>query len=255
VHLVTRHPRAAEVAADLKSAGLDLLNFSLDSLNGKTWKKITRTSGHGTLIEAVRKCAKLGLPMKLNMVVLRDVNDHEIAEMVRFAGDIGADLKLLDLIGDITDESQKTSGLQKYYTSLDAQGEWLATVATDCSVVTAPGGLGHPMPQYSMPSGVKVMIKSAHFGAYYGATCSECQHYPCWDALMALRVTANGMLQYCLVRDDNLVDLLGMLRRGDAAEAERAVASVLAVYRNASPIAGKDLQRLRAEKATRSVAS
>jgi cyclic pyranopterin phosphate synthase len=63
LHLVTRHHLAGELAGALFEAGLDVLNFSLDSLDESTWESITRVKGHRELIEAVYKVCEQGCLM------------------------------------------------------------------------------------------------------------------------------------------------------------------------------------------------
>lgn len=246
VHLVTRHHSAGQLAPALKDAGLDLLNFSLDSMDSVTWTKITRVRGHERLIGAVRAAASCGIPIKLNTVVLKGVNDHEIPALVEFAGEIGAELKLLDLINDIgVFPGFDQPSVHRYYADLVPIAKQLAACSERMEVVSQPGGLGHPMPRFWMPNGAVVTVKSARFGAYYGAVCRGCQYFPCWDALMALRITPNGMLQYCLLRSDNLVDLLGLVHSTQPLDADRAIEEVLRVYRQAMPWNGNDIVKLR----------
>lgn len=63
-----------------------------------------------------------------------------------------------------------------------------------------------------------VIVKSTKAGAYYHASCKECTHFPCYDALMALRLTPDGKLQKCLLRDDNMFDLLSSIEKNDSVE-------------------------------------
>ena len=86
VELVTRHANAGKLVDQLKNAGLDCLNFSLDSLDAKTWSEITRTKGHEMLMEAIWAAADSEISLKINTVVIKGVNDHEIANLIEFAG-------------------------------------------------------------------------------------------------------------------------------------------------------------------------
>jgi cyclic pyranopterin phosphate synthase len=43
-----------------------------------------------------------------------------------------------------------------------------------------------------------VLLKNATNGAWYNTKCKECRHYPCHDALMALRFSTDNTLQFCL---------------------------------------------------------
>ena len=248
LHLVTRHELAGSLAGDLKAAGLDMLNFSIDSLDPVVWQRITRVQGHERLIQSVRDAAATGIPLKLNTVVMKGVNDQEIPALIEFAGELGAELKLLDLIGDIGVYPGFEDGfVERYYADLSPVVDWLAETAVTIEIVTQPGGLGHPMPRFMMPNGAIVTVKSGHFGAYYGSICDHCPLFPCWDALMALRVTPNGMLQFCLLRSDNLIDLRALLENGDVARAKDAVNMALGVYRTAKSYTGEQISIMRRE--------
>lgn len=236
LHMVTRHHRAGELAGPLKAAGLDVMNFSVDSLDPHTWSAITGVKGHHLLIKAVRDAAATGITIKLNAVILSGVNHAEIPALIDFAGEFGAELKLLDLIDDIPGfpPAVVPPGFARdHYFDLDVVLESLRDRAVHSEIDTQPGGLGHPMPRFELASGATVLVKTSNEGAWYGEICAGCRFFPCHDALMAVRLTADGKLQYCLVRDDNLVDLRGMLDRGRADDAEEAVRTALDVYARA----------------------
>jgi molybdenum cofactor biosynthesis enzyme MoaA len=88
------------------------------------------------------------------------------------------------------------------------------------------------MPIFEMPNGAVVMIKDARKGTWYGDTCKDCKYNKCQDALMALRITSDGCLQRCLLRDDNLVNLLSLLENvADQDVINAAIKTVLQTYK------------------------
>lgn len=230
IEIVTRSHKVGPIAEQLKDSGLSCLNFSLDSLQPSTFRKITGGDGLGKLLGSIRQCSDLGIKLKFNMVVMKGLNDHEIPKMIEFAGENGAVLKLLDLMN----MPQEANFLSRYYMPLDAIEKELRGVALRSSTLVAPGGLGTPMPTFEMPNGAVVMIKDARKGTWYGDTCKGCKYYKCQDALMALRITSDGCLQRCLLRNDNLVDLLSMIESGmDRASIDLAIKTVLKTYESA----------------------
>lgn len=251
VHMVTRHERAGALAADLRDAGLDVLNFSVDSLRAHTWSRITGVEGHERLIGAVEEAARTGITIKLNTVVLNGVNSDEIWDLIEFAGRIKASLKLLDLIDDIpgfppsiTPEGFSESAMFDLETIVPQ----LQAEAAEAELDRQPGGLGHPMPRFQMPNGAEVIVKSANAGAWYGSVCEGCPFFPCHDALMALRLTADGKLQYCLLRDDNLIDIRALVEGGASGEAlDRTIRGALEVYGDAEFYSGQEVARLRSD--------
>jgi molybdenum cofactor biosynthesis enzyme MoaA len=63
---------------------------------------------------------------------------------------------------------------------------------------------------------------------------------------MALRLTSDGKLQYCLLREDNLVDLLALLEQGlTKEEIDELIDGVLATYRNAVFYKAEELDKLK----------
>jgi cyclic pyranopterin phosphate synthase len=70
-------------------------------------------------------------------------------------------------------------------------------------------------------------------GAWYGSVCETCPLFPCHDALMALRLTADLRLQFCLLREDITVALADLLN-GDGRDLEAAVRRALDVYAGAT---------------------
>jgi cyclic pyranopterin phosphate synthase len=227
LHLVTRHQRAGHLAAHLFDAGLDLLNFSIDSLDPNTWAWIVdsgarrgnpiriaqRVAEHAELVAAVRQAAATGGCMKLNTVVMKGINTGELPALVAFAGELGSTLKLLDLIDDL-DAFDQGFGKQYYIDPTELIDEIRMTAVHE-DWDYQPGEIGHPMRRFEMPNGATVVVKSASEGAFYNLddVCGGCPYYPCHDALMALRLTPSGKLQRCLLRDDNLVDLRNMCNR------------------------------------------
>jgi len=69
----------------LRDAGLRRISFSLDSLDRANFRKITGRDGLGELLASIRLAQELGLhPIKVNAVIIRDVNDHEIEDLAEF---------------------------------------------------------------------------------------------------------------------------------------------------------------------------
>eukprot|EP00878_Enallax_costatus_P015624 GHUV01016366.1.p1 GENE.GHUV01016366.1~~GHUV01016366.1.p1 ORF type:complete len:424 (+),score=82.74 GHUV01016366.1:298-1569(+) len=67
----------------LQHAGLNALNISLDSLQQEWFEKLTRRRGHARVLESIRRAVHLGFdPVKVNVVLMRGVNDDEIGDFV-----------------------------------------------------------------------------------------------------------------------------------------------------------------------------
>jgi cyclic pyranopterin phosphate synthase len=70
----------------LKEAGLNRISFSMDSLDPANFKKITGRDGLSEVLESIRLAKELELtPLKVNAVIIRGINDHEIEDLADFA--------------------------------------------------------------------------------------------------------------------------------------------------------------------------
>ncbi|MCP4306389.1 MAG: hypothetical protein GY788_16295, partial [bacterium] len=78
-----------------------------------------------------------------------------------------------------------------------------------------------------------MIVKDATSGSWYGPICDGCVHYPCHDALMALRLTADLRVQFCLLREDITVDLSALIRGRDAEGLSAALSAALREYERA----------------------
>ncbi|MEV6681208.1 radical SAM protein [Streptomyces erythrochromogenes] len=226
IEVISRHPRIGELAGDLAAAGVTLFNVSLDTLDPGLHHEICNVDDHGQVVDAIKKCVATGLPVKVNMVVLAGINDSEVPALVDLCEEAGVhSVKLLDVIKDLDQGTESYSrrlltkrgkSLQDTYVPLGEITEQLRSRAVREETVHQ-GGLGHPMTVLTLGSDMRVVVKDSTAGAWYGSVCRGCVFFPCHDALMALRLTADMRLQFCLLRDDNTVDLAGAAAEGEGA--------------------------------------
>jgi cyclic pyranopterin phosphate synthase len=86
-------------ARALKKAGLQRISFSLDSLNAETFKKITGRDGLAAVLESIELAQELGLnPVKVNAVIIRGVNDHEIESLAEFAREKNLSFRFIEFM-------------------------------------------------------------------------------------------------------------------------------------------------------------
>lgn len=108
--LTTNASQLPRYAAELKACGVERINISLDTLDPDKFKAITRWGDFKTVMDGIEAAEKAGIRLKFNAVALKDVNEDEIADMVRWAHDRGADLTLIETMplgeidGDRTDQ-------------------------------------------------------------------------------------------------------------------------------------------------------
>lgn len=194
VEAITRSTRVVAIADRLEDARLDVLNFSLDTTCPDRYGEITGKKNFDAYMEAVSACASR-FHCKINMVILNDTTLEDIDNMIRLCRELGvAEFKLLDLIDDLVMgpcKEPKTEIFDAFYRRMDEECAEKRTIFQ--------GALGHPMLEYTMSDGLKIICKDASRGAWYCPSCEECPHFPCHDAIMAIRVTPANTFQLCLL--------------------------------------------------------
>jgi len=96
ITLTTNGTRLAEFARPLAAAGVRRINVSLDTLDRRRFETITRRDRLPQVIEGLEAAAAAGLAIKINMVALRGLNEDEIGDMLRWCGQRGFDLCLIE---------------------------------------------------------------------------------------------------------------------------------------------------------------
>ena len=202
--MTTNGTRLVELADKLKDKGLDRVNISLHSLREERFKFITGVARLDYTIKAIRRAVEVELtPVKLNVVVMRGVNEDEVDDIVNFASSLGGGEKAkVQFIELVAEGSADTSFYNKFHTDLSAIEERFRRIAVEERVRQL-----HLRHQYLLPNGVWVeVVKPMHNSAF----CMACNR---------IRITYNGQFKPCLLREDNHVDFLSAMRNGADDEA------------------------------------
>jgi cyclic pyranopterin phosphate synthase len=89
----------APKAEALRRAGLQRVSFSLDSLDAANFKKLTGRDGLREVLHGIERARELGFaPVKLNAVIIRGTNDHEIEALVEFARSRDLSLRFIEFM-------------------------------------------------------------------------------------------------------------------------------------------------------------
>jgi GTP 3',8-cyclase len=97
ISLTTNGIGLARLAAPLRTAGLDRINVSLDTLEDATFVRLARRNRLGDVLAGLAAAAAAGLtPVKVNAVLMRDVNDHEAVDLLQFCLDHGYQLRFIE---------------------------------------------------------------------------------------------------------------------------------------------------------------
>ncbi len=205
--LTTNGLHLADVAADLKTAGLGRVTVSLDTLQPDRFAKITRRTGLDRILAGIEAARAAGLaPLKVNTVVIRGVNDDEIPDFVRFAEREKIELRFIELM--------PTSGLSPECKEL---GAWRpALFVKGEEVRTRIAEVFGPLERLPDEGGVAAVYRLGD-GTRLGfiAPVSD----PFCRGCERLRLGPDGRLKICLF-DRGGVDLRKILREGKGGRAE-----------------------------------
>jgi cyclic pyranopterin phosphate synthase len=97
ISLTTNGIGLSRLAGPLRQAGLDRINVSLDTLDEATFVTLARRNRLADVLDGLTAAAAAGLtPVKVNAVLMRGVNDHEAAGLLRFCLDRGYQLRFIE---------------------------------------------------------------------------------------------------------------------------------------------------------------
>jgi cyclic pyranopterin phosphate synthase len=194
ISMTTNGVLLEHLATDLKRAGLSRVNVTIDSLKPEVYSEIT---GHDFLDHAMRgvkAAVSAGLtPAKINFVALRFINDLEVQDLIDFSSKMGVILQLIELVS----KDDHTDFYGKYHYDLGSIEKKLERE----SVRTIDRQMNRRK-KYILRNGSEVEIVRPMHNTEF---CSNCHR---------IRLTSDGQLKPCLMRDDNLVDVLTPLRHG-----------------------------------------
>jgi cyclic pyranopterin phosphate synthase len=189
------------VAHDLAAAGLRRINVSLDSLRADRFAEITKRDELGRVLDGIEAAKEAGLdPVKLNVVVMRGVNDDEIVDFAAYGRDHGVQVRFIEFM------------------PLDAQQAWTNDqVVTQDEIVAR---VAEVFPLEEVPGSVRGSAPAARWRHLDGAgeigVIPSVTHAFC-DSCDRVRLTAEGSLRHCLFATREL-DLRALLRDGASDE-------------------------------------
>jgi len=197
-----------EMAEPLKVAGVQRLNISIDSLVPENFRRITRGGDLSRVLSGIAAAERAGFPVKLNMVVMRGVNDHEVVDFAALTLGKTYTVRFIEFMPSGTEGAEWRSNVVPGREILDrvakrypfeeiSRGE-LAGPAQEYRIRGAVGTIGVITPV------------TGHF-------CGDCNR---------IRVTASGMARGCLFSREE-TDLKPLLREEGAPGLEKALLGVV----------------------------
>ena len=196
------------MAGNLREAGVQRLNISLDSLDPARFCSITRVGDLRRVLAGIAAADRAGFPVKINMVVMRGVNDGEIEAIASLAIDRPYSVRFIEYMPSSREERWQSlvvpgqeilERLSRRFPLETVGRNELAGPAKEYRIAGAAGTLGIITPV------------TGHF-------CGECNR---------IRVTSAGMAKSCLFSGDEL-DLKPFLGAGDQPLLEEALRRIVA---------------------------
>ena len=214
--LTTNGLHLGEKAGALKAAGLKRVTVSLDTLRKDRFETITRRTGFERIFEGLEAARRAGLaPLKINTVVIRGVNDDEVADFVRFAEREAVEVRFIELM-PTSGLSSECKELGAWRPALFVKGEDIREkiVAAFGALEASPGADGVAN-VYHLASGARIGFITPVSDPF----CRGCER---------LRLSADGRLKLCLF-DKEGIDMKKILRerRAGAGEIEAIIQTAL----------------------------
>ena len=159
--------------------GLNRMNVSIHTSRPAVYKKITGRGLHSKVLDGIRQSIAAGLPVKLNMTIIKGLNENEVPEMTALAKELGADLQVIEYHSQNFKET-----LAPNIPHIEAWLEANSEKSTE---------LYDNRRRKFLVNGVWVTLVNPMFNKDF---CNNCHR---------LRVTPDGSFKPCLLRQDNHV--------------------------------------------------
>ena len=178
----------------LRSAGLDRINISIDSLNAERFKEITLRDEMQKVITGIEASVEAGLlPVKINVVVMRGINDDEIIDFAKFGRERSVIVRFIEFMPLDADENWSTSSV----VSLE---EIFSTINSVYPLETVKRS-NAPASRFRYIDGQGEIGIVASVSQKFCSTCDR------------IRVTADGQFRNCLFSNEEF-DLKEAFRSG-----------------------------------------
>ena len=195
--MTTNGTRLSRWSKALKEAGLNRITISLDSLKPARFEMLTRRTCLDKVLEGIGEAAACGFAdVKINTVVMRDFNEDELADLITFGREVGAEIRFIEYmdVGGATLWSP-----QRVF----SRAEILKSIESTLGDIEPAGARGAaPAERFRLQDGTVFGIIASTTEPF----CGSCDRS---------RLTADGLWYHCLYAEDG-IDLREMVRDGGA---------------------------------------
>lgn len=179
--LTTNGSLLPELAADLRKAGVQRLNISLDSLDAETYRQVTRGGSLNRAMAGLLAARQAGFErIKINVVLMSGINVDEIRSLAELTRNEPIDVRFIELmpIGDCTDWTRE------HYVSNSCVTDWMPDLQE--------AGNGGVARLYRLPGCQGTVGLISPLSSHFCPTCNR------------IRITADGRLKPCLHSSDEI---------------------------------------------------
>ncbi len=192
--LTTNGSLLAEQAADLRAAGLERINVSLDSLRPDRFAELTRRDELDRVLAGIDAAVSVGLdPVKVNVVVVRGLNDDEVVDFASFGRDRDVTIRFIE------------------YMPLDADHRWDRSAVVPSAEIVASIDAVHPVAEVERGADPAARYQYLDGRGEIGVIGSVTE--PFCGSCDRVRLTADGQLRACLFATEE-TDLRSLIREG-----------------------------------------
>jgi len=197
--MTTNALRLPALAANLRDAGLDRVNISIDTLQRSRFLELTRRDRLADTLAGIEAARAVGFsPIKLNALIMRGVNDDEVADLVAFAAERGLHMRFIE---HMPLDGGHTWRREEMVTA----DEILDAVSQRFTLTAVAGHESAPAEEFAI-DGTDVTV-----GVIASVTRTFC------DRCDRVRLTADGQFRNCLFAHEES-DLRTLLRDGESDE-------------------------------------
>ncbi|HWR58445.1 MAG TPA: GTP 3',8-cyclase MoaA [Thermodesulfovibrionales bacterium] len=209
--LTTNGVLLARYAKELADAGLDRVNISLDSLKADRYREITRGGEIGKVMAGIEAAEKAGLmPVKINMVPVRGLNDDEIEDFARITVNTPYHVRFIEFM---------PIGARDFW----SEEKYVSTG----EIRTAVEKIGPLFPVRLRKTGPGRYFRFEKASGVIGFISALTHHF-CGDC-NRLRITADGKLRPCLFSETEIDLKPALLNQSSGSELERLLRLSIAV--------------------------
>jgi cyclic pyranopterin phosphate synthase len=168
----------------LKDLRVFHLNISLDSLDSDNFKKITHGNHFDKVITNIRAAVSMGFSVKLNAVMMKGINDHEVNQFVKFSEDESVEVRFLELmkIGYARSKQNET-----FISARDL----IRSIQNDFQLKSITTPLDSTSFNFVTENGGQIGFIASESEPF----CGHCSRW---------RLSADGILRACLFKDEGL---------------------------------------------------